>query len=436
MTRPTPIALAIATLYCALLSPLTHASGFALIEQNASGLGDAYAGQAASAQDASTTYFNPAGLTYIEGRQMVMVGNLIQPSAKFKNDDSHNAMLQTRSGGNGGDAGGLAFVPNFYYAMDIRPNLKFGLAMSAPFGLKTEYEEDWAGRFQAVTSDLKTFNINPSLGLKVSDSLSLGVGLDIMMIKAELTSMTNYSAGIYQATGGATTLPNLSGLGTVKGDDWGYGANFGLLYAPNKDTRVGFSYRSEVSATLEGTAHFADQPPGLALNTPVTADVTLPASASLSLFKTLSPKIDLLADASWTGWSSFEDLTVKRTNGSTLTSTYENWHDTMRYSVGLNYHQNDRFTWRAGIAFDESPVPDAQRTPRIPDEDRTWLAVGMQYKLDDKSRIDAGYAHLFVEDASIHSGESVAPSVYPYGQLNGKYTNKVDILSVQYTRNF
>lgn len=436
MPRLTPLALALATLLGTLASVTAHASGFALIEQNASGLGNAYAGQAASAQDASTTYFNPAGLTEIEGRQMVMVGNLILPSAKFKNDNSRNAMLQTSPGGNGGDAGGLAFVPNFYYAMDIRPNLKFGLAMSAPFGLKTEYEDDWAGRFQAVTSDLKTFNINPSLGYKLSDSLSLGVGLDLMMIKAELTSMTNYSAGIYQATSGATTLPNLSGLGTVKGDDWGYGANFGLLYAPAKDTRIGFSYRSEVSATLEGTARFAGQPPGLALNTPVTADVTLPASASLSLFKTISPQIDLLADASWTGWSSFEDLTVERTNGSTLTSTYENWHDTMRYSVGMNFRQNDRLTWRAGIAFDESPVPNAQRTPRIPDEDRTWLAVGMQYKLNDKSRIDAGYAHLFVEDASIHSGESVAPGVYPYGQLNGKYANKVDILSVQYTRNF
>jgi long-chain fatty acid transport protein len=439
MTRLNPIAIAVSTLSCAMLSPLAQASGFALIEQNASGLGNAYAGQAASAQDASTIYFNPAGLTEVAGRQMVVVGNFIRPSAKFDDVGSHNAMLQTSTGGTGGDAGDLAVVPNFYYAMDVRPGVKFGLAVGAPFGLKTEYDKNWVGRFQAVTSDMQTLNFNPTLAFKLNDALSLGVGLDIMMIKAELTSMTNYSAGIYQATHGAMVVPNLSGLGTVKGDDWGVGANIGLLYQPQAGTRVGVSYRSEASFTLDGTAKFANRPPALAAGLPdgdVTADVTLPASASLSLFRTLSPQVDLLADISWTGWSSFKDLTVKRPNGSTLSQTIENWDDTMRYSVGFNYHQNDRLTWRAGVAYDETPVPDAHRTPRIPDEDRTWLALGVQYKLDDKSRLDAGIAHLFVKDARIHSGDAAGPGVYPYGQLNGKYDNKVDIISVQYTRDF
>jgi long-chain fatty acid transport protein len=439
MTRLTPIAIAVSAASCVLMSPLAKAFGFALIEQNASGLGNAYAGQAASAQDASTIFYNPAGMTEVAGRQASVVVNFIRPSAELEDTGSHNAMLQTSTGGNGGDAGSLGVVPNMYYVMDLRPDIKFGLGVGAPFGLKTEYDKDWVGRFQAVTSDLQSINFNPSLGFKVNDSLSLGVGLDIMMIKAELTSMTNYSAGIYQATSGAMTVPNLSGLGTVKGDDWGLGANIGLLYKPQEGTRIGVSYRSEVSFTLEGTAKFSNRPPALAAGLPdgdVTADVTLPASASLSLFKTLSPQVDLLADISWTGWSSFKDLTVKRVNGTTLSQTIENWDDTMRYSVGFNYHQNDRLTWRAGVAYDETPVPDAHRTPRIPDEDRTWLAFGVQYKLDDKSRLDAGYAHLFVKDARIHSGDAVGPGVYPYGQLNGKYDNKVDILSVQYTRDF
>jgi long-chain fatty acid transport protein len=439
MTRLNPIAVAVSSALCALFPSLAHASGFALIEQNASGLGNAYAGQAASAQDASTIYYNPAGLTQLAGRQVVVVGNFITPSARFTNSGSSNAMLQTSAGGDGGDAGSTALVPTFYYAMDVRPDIKFGLSVGAPFGLKTDYGQDWMGRFQAVKSDLKTININPSLAYKASDSLSLGLGLDIMQVKAELTSMTNYSAGIYLATGGAMTVPNLSGLGTVKGDDWGFGANVGLLYQPQPDTRVGFSYRSEVSATLEGTATFANRPAALAAalpDGPVTAKVTLPASASLSLFKTVSPKVDLLADISWTGWSSFKDLTVVRTNGTMLSTTNENWRDTMRYSLGLNYHQNDRLTWRTGVAYDKSPVPDANRTPRIPDQDRTWLAVGVQYKLNEKAKIDAGYAHLIVSDASINSGDSVAPSVYPYGHLKGEYANHVDILSVQYSHNF
>jgi long-chain fatty acid transport protein len=439
MTRLTPLSVALSAAFCALTPSLPQASGFALIEQNASGLGNAYAGQAASAQDASTIFFNPAGLTEVAGRQVVLAGNLVTPSAKFSDSASHNAMLQTSAGGNGGDAGGTALVPNFYYALDLRPDLKFGVAVSAPFGLKTEYDRDWVGRFQAVTSDLKTLNVNPTLAFKVNDNLSLGVGLDFMLVKAELSSMTNYSAGIYQATGGAMTVPNLSGLGTVEGDDWGYGANLGVLFKPRADTRIGFSYRSEVSCTLEGTASFANRPPALAAGLPdgpVTAEVTLPALASLSLFKEMSPQVDLLADISWTGWSSFKDLTIKRTNGTTLSSTKENWGDTLRYSLGVNYRQNDKITWRMGVAYDESPVPNAFRTPRIPDQDRTWLAFGVQYKLDDKARIDAGYAHLFVKDARVNIGDSVGPSVYPYGQLNGEYANKVDILSVQYTYSF
>lgn len=439
MTRLTPIATAVSAVFCALSAAAAHASGFALVEQNASGLGNAYAGQAASAQDASTIFYNPAGLTRVEGRQVIAVASFITPSARFGDSGSANAMLQTSTGGDGGDAGGTSFVPSFYYAMDVRPNLKFGLGVGAPFGLRTEYDEDWVGRFQAVKSDLKTININPTLAFKASDELSLGVGLDFMMAKAELTSMTNYSAGIYLATAGTTSIPNLSGLGTVKGDDWGIGANVGVLYQPRPDTRIGLSYRSETSFTLEGSATFDNRPAPLAAalpDGPVTAKVTLPASASLSLFRMLSPQWDLLADISWTGWSSFEDLTVKRTDGSTLTTTDESWHDTLRYAVGVNFHQNDRLTWRAGVAFDESPVPDAHRTPRIPDQDRTWVAVGAQYKLDDRARIDAGYAHLFVKDASIDSGGSVAPGVYPYGHLKGKYDDKVDILSVQYTYTF
>ena len=439
MTRPTRLALAMSAALCALPLADADASGFALIEQNASGLGNAYAGQAASAQDASTVFFNPAGLSMIEGRQVAVAANAITPSAKFGNSTSANAMLQTSAGGNSGDAGGTSLAPNFYYAMDVRPGIKFGLGISAPFGLSTEYDDTWIGRFQAVKSDLSTVNVNPSLAFKASDTLSWGFGIDVMYAKAELTSMTNYSALIYQATGGTTTIPNLSGLGTVKGDDWGFGGNIGLLYQPQPDLRVGVTYRSEVVFKLAGDATFANRPAALAAALPdqsVTADLTLPASASLSLFKVLSPRVDLLADVSWTGWGSFKDLTVKKSNGTTLSSTTENWHDTMRYSLGANFHQNDQLTWRAGVAFDQSPASDANRTPRIPDEDRTWVALGMQYKLAGKGKIDAGYAHLFVKDASVNSGAAVGPGVYPYGLLNGKYANHVDILSVQYTHSF
>jgi long-chain fatty acid transport protein len=410
------------------LSGLTQAAGFALVEQNASGLGNAYAGQAASAQDASTIFFNPAGMGLLPDSQLVVAGNLIRPSATFQNGGSTAAPLQAL-GGNGGDAGGLGFVPNLYYVHPVNDRLALGVGVNAPFGLKTEYDPTWIGRFQAVTSEVKTININPSLSYKLNDTVLLGVGLNAQRIDAKLTNMVNYSA----LAGGALGA-NLQGLATVKGDDYGWGYNLGALFNLG-DTRVGIAYRSQIDYTLEGNVSFANVPAPMAANPllqagPVTADVTLPASASLSLFHKLNPRVDLLADITWTGWSTFDALTVRRTSGSVVSSTTENWKDSWRYSLGATWHKSAAWNWRAGVAYDETPVPDAFRTPRIPDQGRTWLAVGGQYRMDKKNAIDFGYAHLFVKEASINSSGTAT------GVLTGQYDNYVDILSVQFTHDF
>jgi len=382
---------------------LTHAAGFALIEQNASGLGNAYAGQAASAQDASTIYFNPAGLTLLPDRQLVLAGHLINPHAEFSGSSNIG-------GGDGGDAGSLALVPNTYLAYRLTPDVHVGVGINAPFGLKTEYDSTWAGRTHAIKSELKTINVNPSIGWKVTPTLSLGAGLSVQYAKATLTN----SAGA-------------AGLATIKGDNYdGWGFNLGALWQATPATRIGLAYRSEVDQKLEGTAEFSIV---TSANTPVTASVTLPDSASLSVLHKLSPKLDLLADITWTGWSDFDELRILRPNGTTLGVTPENWSDTYRYSVGVNYRMNDKLTLRSGVAYDETPVSDTFRTARIPDESRTWLAFGAQYRLSASSAIDFGYAHLFVKDATINKTESGVT-------LTGTYDASVDILSAQFTHNF
>jgi long-chain fatty acid transport protein len=407
---------------------LTQAAGFALIEQNASGLGSAYAGQAASAQDASTVFFNPAGMGLLPGSQLVVTGSLVDLSAKFQDGGSTAAPLQTL-GGTGGDAGGLSFVPNAYYVYPVNKDLALGIGVNAPFGLKTEYDQTWMGRFQAVKSELQTINVNPSLSYKLNDTVLLGIGLSAQYIDATLTNMVNYSALAGGALGGG-----LQGLADVKGNDWGWGYNLGALFNLG-DTRIGIAYRSEVDYTLEGDVSFANVPPPMAANPllqtgPVTADVAMPASASLSLFHKFNPKVDLLADITWTGWSTFDVLTVRRTSGTVVSSTTENWQDSWRYSLGVNWHQNDAWTWRAGVAYDQTPVEDAYRTARIPDNSRIWVALGGQYRLSEKSALDFGYAYLFVKDASI---DSTAPGA---GTLLGSYDNSVNILSAQYTYTF
>lgn len=404
-----------------------HASGFALIEQSASGMGNAYAGQAAVAEDASTIFFNPAGLTRLSGRQLVAAGHVIVPGAEFSDSGSSVGPTQTELGGDGGNAGVPALVPNLFYAMPIGERITFGLGISAPFGLITEYDKSWIGRFQAVKSDLQTININPSLGYKVNDAWSVGAGLNAQQAKAELSKIANYGAA-------GAFFADQEGLATVEGDDWGWGYNLGFLYTPRADIRIGFSYRSKINYTLEGNVSYANRPALLAgalPDGPVTAKATMPASASLSLYKVLSPSWDLLADATWTEWSLFDRLTVLRPGGAVVDDTIENWHNTWRFSLGATRHVGEHLSWRFGVALDESPVPDTHRTPRIPDEDRVWLAAGLQYRLDKKRWLDAGYTHIFVKDPHVNIAANAST-----GTLNGRYENQIDILSVQYTHNF
>lgn len=382
------------------------ASGFALLEQNASGLGNAYAGQAASAQDASTVYFNPAGLMRIEGEQVVLAGHLIRPSSKFT-DQGSTAPL-----GNGGDIGNLNFVPNAYYARDVGPGWKFGFGINSPFGLKTEYHNPWAGRSQALLSDLKTVNLNPSLAWLLNDKVALGAGVSLQYIEANLTQYAG-----------------ADGIGTMKGDDTSWGYNFGALVRLDNNTRLGVAYRSKVKQELEGTVTYSSNP---ANNGPIKSEVELPDSLSLSVASRLNEAWELLADATWTGWGSFDRFKVVRADtGATVSDIPENWDNTWRVSFGANYRQNPRWLWRMGVAYDQGPVPDAQhRTPRIPDGDRIWLALGGQYKVSDKGWVDVGYAHLFVETVKINHTENGA--VY----VKGEYKGKVDILSAQYTHTF
>lgn len=401
-------------------TPFTaQAAGFALAEQSASGLGNAYAGAAAIAEDASTVFTNPAGMTYIEGTQAAGVLHLIKPSVKFNNQNSAAGFNRT-PGGEGGDAGSLAFVPNFYLVTPLTDNVKFGLGVNAPFGLKTEYDKDWIGRFQGIKSDLKTININPSLAFKVNDQLSLGFGLSAMRTEAELTSAVN--------------LVTSERSSTVKGDDWGFGFNLGAIYQATNDTRIGVAYRSKVEQHLKGDVKFSISN-GPTPNGDVNADITLPESFSVSAFSKLNDTWDLMGDITWTRWSQFDELAIYRDSGALLLpSTTENWNNTMRYSVGVNYHYSDTLKLRAGLAFDEGPIDNQFRTTRIPDNDRKWLSFGVGWQTTPTTKLDVGYAHLFVKDPKISDDQT---SPFPgKGFVNGEYDGSVDILSMQITHNF
>jgi long-chain fatty acid transport protein len=406
-------------IFCPLLVAVgsAQAAGFALIEQNASGMGNAYAGAAAIAEDASTIFFNPAGMTYIEGTQVVGALHLIKPNAEF-NDKGTAGVL----GGDGPNAGDLAFVPNFYYKRDLTEKVKFGLGVTVPFGLKTEYDDKWIGRFHANKSEVKTVNINPSIAFKVNEQLSLGMGVSAMRAEATLTRAVNFG-GFGQ------------GKTEVNGHDWGFGFNLGAIYQATPDTRFGLAYRSKVEQHLDGRVKFKLPNPALVAVAPnggVKADMTLPESFSFSAFSQLNDKWDLMGDITWTRWSQFKELKIIRDNGVTLTLTPENWDNTMRYSVGVSYRYSDTLKLRAGLAYDEEAIKDEFRTARIPGNDRKWVSLGASYQITPETKFDVGYSHLFINDAKIDDNQLALGN----GRLRGDFEGSVDILSMQVTHHF
>ncbi len=400
-----------------------QASGFALIEQSGSGLGNAFAGGAASAEDASTIFFNPAGMSRLSGQQLTVAANLIRPSTNFAGTTTGLAIAGTNPGG---DAGKWAMTPNFYWASELNAQTRVGVGINVPFGLETNYSPTWMGRFQAVASRLQTVNINPAVSYQVNERLSLGAGLNYQRVDGTLSSAVRYG-------------PALEGTSTVSGRDAAWGYNLGLLFQASPQTRLGAAYRSRIKYNLSGSVAFANRPAGLALAVPdgaVSLVVSMPDSLSFSVFHQLDERWEIMADATWTGWSVFKELRVLRANGATLSLTPENWRDTWRIAAGATYHYSPQWLARVGVAFDQSPVSDPYRTVRIPDADRTWLSVGGQYSLSKDSALDVGYAHLFVKNATFNQNPTINTDLFGKGFLSGYSSNSVDILSVQYRHNF
>jgi long-chain fatty acid transport protein len=455
-----------------LSSGAAFGSAFALQEQNASGLGHAYAGGAAAAEDVSTIFYNPAGLVRLRTTEAVVAGNVICFSAKFHDNGSQPAAFQPL-GGTGGEAGKCALVPNLYVGVPFTDKWSFGLGINVPFGLETKYDGDWLGRFQAVESKLETINVNPVLSWEPTKQLTVGAGASWQRVRATLSKHVNY-AGLF-----AQQLPPLVASGTipaaavpvligsafglesdakVRGNDSAWGWNVGVLWQATEQTRIGASYRSKIKYDVGGQVEFTNPtpaslgplPPTLApvgaaivnaintapptgpslVNGDVTLAVEMPDTANVSVFHQFNNKWDLMADLQYTGWSSIQELKIVRSTGVVLSNTPENFRDTWRASVGANYRYSDQWIFRGGLAYDQSPVRDAQRTPRLPDNDRTWVALGVQYRFSPSVAIDFAWAYIFVRDPSMNQNDG---STAANGLISGSYRSNVNIVGLQLT---
>jgi long-chain fatty acid transport protein len=479
--RRTRIAAAVAGVALAIGAGHVFAAGFALQESNGSGLGNAYAGGAAVAEDASTVWANPAGMSRFGTMQAAAALNLVKPSMKFSNNGSINALTQPL-GGDGGDAGSLNFVPAMYFVAPINKQWAVGIGISGPFGLVTEYDDGWAGRFQAIKSDVKTVNVNPALSWKINDAFSVGAGFSYQQLKGTFTANANYSAAMAQgyAAGAAAgafpaslvptliaSTPGLQSNVSIEGDDWSWGWNVGGLWNIDRNNRIGVHWRSDIKYKVTGNAEVCNPAPntatgycGVLLPTVpssiapivtatsatinrtalasggVYADIKVPGIANVSYFGTLNDRWDVMADVQWTHWSTIQDLTFVRNSGTVFSSVPLVFEDAWRVSGGANYKYNDQWMFRGGLAWDQTPVQDEHRTARLPDSDRIWLNLGVQYKYDKNWKLDLGGSYIFVQDGDIAEYSTNPADVAAYGYLKGSYNNNVIILGGQVSYSF
>jgi len=407
------------------------ASGFALIEQSVSSMGSAYAGAGTASNDATTAYFNPATLSGLAGTQASVGAHLVIPQSDFTGSAAYNTNTGPFagipiSGGDGGNGGEISVVPHAAYAMDINERWTFGLSVNIPFGLSTQYDSDWVGRYSAIDSEILTVNINPMLSYRLNDKVSVGAGLSAMHARLKLFNALDTSVLASQPPG---TFPDSHGEVDVK--DWAYGYNLGLLLEPNDKTRFGIAYRSGVDVDLDGQlgSTFSGQP-----NTTARVSETLPASALFSVSRQVDDMWTVMADVLWTQWSEIDNVVAQFGTGNTNTLAFH-WNDATRVSVGANYRHDDRWTFRGGLAYDESPVPGAMFRPAaLPDEDRFWLALGAGYRYSRQLSFDIGYAHLFIDDTRINSTDaysSLGPNNEGLHRITGEFDASVDILSAQ-----
>lgn len=411
----------------------THAAGIAIIEQSISGFKTGYAGATTSIDDASAIVFNPAALSRLKGTQFMGGAHILSPSTKYEDQGStiYDRRLRPLSKDSGGDAGKTAYIPNFFASHQISDKLYAGFGIFAPFGLGIDYKKTWEGRYHGTKNDMATLNINPSIAYKAHDKLTFGVGLSAEYVEATLESAIDFG-GIAASKGLGSASQTADGYVKIKGDDWGFGFNAGVLYEPTEDTRFGFSYRSTICSELSGKAVFKRSPigdvinqrSGMFKNTGVNASITFPEAVIAGFYHRFSPKWAIMSDVQYTHWRRLKELRVRFKNPVQPDDVSPmKWKGVFRVAGGAHYYLNDSWTFGVGGGFDKSPVPNEHRTIRIPDSDRVFLNAGLSTRIYDTLFFDLSYGHLFFKKAGIDLKHETK------GNLKGRIKTNVNILS-------
>ncbi|ACB95388.1 OmpP1/FadL family transporter [Beijerinckia indica] len=412
------------TIACVIVSGnvgVVRAAGIELREQSADGLANAYAGVAAKAYNATTVFYNPAGMAFLQGNQIASTNTYIMPKSSFSGTVTGAGLSGTPQGGPSGQFAPTAPVGAMYAVWDYSANLKFGLAANTPFGLRTSYPDQWIGRYQALHSNITNFTFSPSVAYRINEQLSVGVGWQIGYFNAVLSQAIN--------------LPGL-GLGrydahqSLSGNAVGFGGDIGFLYELDPATRVGLNYRSQIKYNLHGWSDVSAPTSLAALSTTfqssgMNVSIKMPDMVTLSAYHEIDPRWAVMASVEWTNWSVLKELNIQFNNGRANTVIPENWHNSWAFSVGATYTADDRAKFHIGFAYDQSAISSANLTARLPDANRCAITGGYSYRLTEKLQAIFAYGHLFFDHSNISAqGTSAA------GLLLGGYDTSANIVSI------
>ncbi|EPT4022319.1 long-chain fatty acid transporter FadL [Enterobacter roggenkampii] len=403
----------------ALVSTSAWSAGFQLNEFSSSGLGRAYSGEGAIADDAGNASRNPALIMMFDRPTFSAGAIFVDPGVDITGRSPTGASL------NSDNIAPTAWVPNMHFVAPINEQFGWGASVTSNYGLATEFGDNYAAGAFGGKTDLETLNLNLSGAYRLDSHWSFGVGFDAVYAKAKIE---RYAGDLGKVVAGSGALPpalarQVAGIPAdtqiayLKGDEWGFGWNAGILYELDKNNRYGFTYRSEVKIDFDGD-YKSSLPSaynqilgnfGLPMGTNGSTtggslSLHLPEMWELSGYNKVAPQWAIHYSLTYTSWSQFQELKATNSKGDTLFYKDESFRDAYRIALGTTYYMDDNWTFRTGIAFDDSPVPANKRSISIPDQDRFWLSAGATYAFNKDASIDAGISYMHGQKVSFKEG--------------------------------
>jgi len=409
------------------------AAGFQVNEHSANGLGRAMAGQAAMPENASVLATNPAAIGMFTASQFSASVSFIDPNVDVNGRTTSSISTDTgpviiaSADASNDDIADTAIVPSFFYIKPINDTWSVGVGGFTAYGLRSDYSDDFEALHYADTAEVKSFTLNPAVSYKINDTLRVGFGLNLTYAEAEISSALPNS--LTPVLG--VPVANAS-VFQLEGDDIGYGWNAGIFWQPTETTNIGFSHRAETKLELDGEVSSALS---AELNQAGSLDLNLAAITEVAINQVLDAQWSIQASFVFTDWSAFQKLEANLANGEDFLIKEENFDDSWRGSLGATYKLNDKYTLRAGYAYDDGVVTIENRSLSIPDTDRHWMTAGLTYSIDTDSSVDIAYAYINGREAAINKTRSLGATGIS-STMVGSQSATAHILSVQFNMQF